>query len=211
MADMAGLRETQKEMTRRLLLTTALQLFESKGYAATTVDDIAAAAGTTRVTFYAYFPSRRDLMRAVIGELNQELERITSPTHGSTERALVDVVGEGAPEKITEWLRTTSNRWDAIRPYTSAAFEPATIDPELRTLLDTWCDEAISDIEEGLDQAGRFAPESRHLRGVLAMSQLDYVARNWTPGRWNSDQAQVVQVLAESWIGLLCGDGEADS
>ncbi|MER5185523.1 TetR family transcriptional regulator [Streptomyces sp. NPDC002896] len=40
---MANLRAAQKEMTRRLLPSTALELFESKGYAATTVDDIASA------------------------------------------------------------------------------------------------------------------------------------------------------------------------
>ncbi|WCI07771.1 helix-turn-helix domain containing protein [Arthrobacter sp. OVS8] len=38
-------------MTRRLLLEKGLELFEEKGYAATTVDDIAAAVGTTRATF----------------------------------------------------------------------------------------------------------------------------------------------------------------
>ncbi|MFD0474935.1 TetR family transcriptional regulator [Nonomuraea thailandensis] len=48
---MARLREAQKEMTRKLLLDSGVELFVSKGYAATTVDDIASAAGTTRVTF----------------------------------------------------------------------------------------------------------------------------------------------------------------
>jgi AcrR family transcriptional regulator len=55
---MAGRRRARKEMTRRLLLSAALERFNEKGYAATTIDEIAAAAGTTRVTFYAYFPSR---------------------------------------------------------------------------------------------------------------------------------------------------------
>jgi len=91
----AGLRAAQKEMTRRLLLSTALELFEKKGFAATTVDDIAAAAGTTRVTFYAYFPSRSDLMRELIAELNQMLERISEPGHGSTANALVAAVRDG--------------------------------------------------------------------------------------------------------------------
>ncbi|MFI6560745.1 TetR/AcrR family transcriptional regulator [Streptomyces sp. NPDC050534] len=48
-----------------------LELFRTKGYAATKVDDIATAAGATRVTFYAsfHFPSRADLMKALIDEL----------------------------------------------------------------------------------------------------------------------------------------------
>lgn len=200
---MAGLREAQKQMTRKLLLDSALELFRTKGYAVTTVDDIAAAAGTTRVTFYAYFPSRSDLMRALIGELNEKLERIDSPVHGSTARRLVEVVRDGSREAITEWLYGISGRWESIRPYTVAAFEAAAVDPELRGLVNAWLEEAVSDIEEGLDQADRFPPESRHLRGVLAIAQLDHVARTWTPGRWGADRASVVDVLAESWTGLL--------
>ncbi len=204
MVRMAGLRKVQKEMTRRLLLSTALDLFQEKGYAATTIDEIAATAGTTRVTFYAYFPSRVDLMKAVIDELNELLGRTASPTHGSTAASLVKVVEDGSPDRIAEWLRRTSESWDAIRPYTRAAFEAAAVDPEIRAMVEAWLDEAIGDIEEGLDQAGRFAPESRRLRSVLAITQLDHVARNWTPGQWNADASQMLDVLTAGWVGLLC-------
>lgn len=151
-----------------------------------------------RVTFYAYFPSRTDLMRAVIGEFNEALERIASPTRGSTERALVAAVSDGSRGKITEWLRTTSSRWDTIRPYLNAALAGRERGSELRRLVDAWMEEGISDVEEGLGQAGRFAPETRHYRGVLAMSQLDFVARNWRPGRWNTGRDQMIEILAES-------------
>lgn len=191
-------------MTRRLLLSTALDLFNSKGYAATTIDEIAAAAGTTRVTFYAYFPSRADLMKALIGQLNELLGRTESLAGRSTARTLVDIVAEGDPAKVGTWIRETAASWDAIRPYTKVAFEAAAVDPGIRALLDEWLGEATGDIEEGLDQAGRFAPESRRLRSVLAITQLDHVARNWTPGTWNAGEAQVLDVLTASWVALLC-------
>jgi AcrR family transcriptional regulator len=199
----AGLRAAQKEMTRRLLLSTALELFESKGYAATTVDDIAAAAGTTRVTFYAYFPSRSDLMRGLIAELNQILERISSPDHGSTANDLVAAVRDGSREAIGAWLVERSKQWDTIRPYTVAAFEAAAIDPELRGLVDQWIEEVASDVEAGLTQAGRFEPATRHMRGVLAFAQLDHVARSWAQGRDRVDLDRMVDVLTDSWWRLL--------
>lgn len=205
---MAGLREAQKKMTRRLILSTALQLFEEKGYAATTVDDIATAAGTTRVTFYAHFPSRSDLVRALIEELNETLGRSDSPTHGSTAPALVEVVADGSPAALTGWLEATARDWDTVRPYTRAASEAAVVDPELRGVVDAWLDEATADVREGLDRADRFDPGSRRLRGVLAISQLDHLARNWKPGRWDCDRDQVVALLAESWHALL-GDAGA--
>lgn len=203
MSGMTGLRKAQKEMTRRLLLSAALGLFQEKGYARTTIDEIAAAAGTTRVTFYAYFPSRAELMKALIGELNELLDRTPSPEHGSTERALVGVVADGDPAKIAHWLREASKRWDAIGPYTRAAFEAAATDPEIRVLVDKWFGEGISDIQEGLEAAGRFPPESRRLRAAMAMTHLDYVERTWTPSHTTADLDSILDVLATSWIALL--------
>ncbi|MHC1559195.1 TetR/AcrR family transcriptional regulator [Actinomycetospora sp. C-140] len=203
---MAGLRAAQKEMTRRLLLTTALETFEAKGYAATTVDDIATAAGTTRVTFYSYFPSRSDLVKELIAELNQMLERISSPDHGSTAGDLVAAVRDGSRDAIGAWLVERSKQWDAIRPYTVAAFEAAAVDPELRGLVDQWIEEVASDIEEGLDAAGRFDKTSRHMRGVLAFAQLDHVARSWARGRDRAELDIMIEVLTDSWWKLLSDD-----
>jgi AcrR family transcriptional regulator len=200
---MAGLRKAQKEMTRRLLLSTALELFSTKGYAATTIDEIAATAGTTRVTFYAYFPSRADLMKALIDQLNELLGRTCSPAHGSTAASLASVVAGGDPEKIGGWLRETAGSWDEIRPYTKVAFEAATVDPEIRVLVEGWFDAAAGDIAAGLERAGRFTPQTRRVRAVLAMTELDYLARNWTPGRWDTDLEPMLEVLAISWAGLL--------
>ncbi|MDL5155636.1 TetR/AcrR family transcriptional regulator [Actinomycetospora termitidis] len=200
---MAGLRAAQKEMTRRLLLTTALETFEAKGYAATTVDDIASAAGTTRVTFYAYFPSRSDLMRALIAELNGILERTASEQHGSTAHDLVTAVRDGSRDAIGAWLVERSKQWEAIRPYTVAAFEAAAVDPELRGLVDRWIEEVAGDVEEGLDAAGRFEPGTRHMRGVLAFAQLDHVARTWAHGRDREELDRMLDVLTESWWHLL--------
>lgn len=206
MYGMAGLRQAQKEMTRRLLLSTALDLFQKKGYAGTTIDDIAAAAGTTRVTFYAYFPSRAELMKALIGELNDLLGRTASADRGSSARTLVNVVAEGDPAKIAEWLRETSTTWDAIHPYTKAAFEAAAVDPDIRVVVDAWFGEAIGDVQEGLELAGRFSPETRRLRAAMAMTHLDYVERTWTPGHMDADLESTLEVLAASWVALLASD-----
>ncbi|GAA4981677.1 hypothetical protein GCM10023334_111110 [Nonomuraea thailandensis] len=191
-------------MTRKLLLDSGVELFVSKGYAATTVDDIASAAGTTRVTFYAYFPSKVDLMKALVSErLNAALDRVPSAEHGSTERELVAVVEDGSRERIRAWLAATSERWEAIRPYTTAAFEAAAVDPEIRALLEAWLNEAIGDIEDGLDRAGRFPAGTRRFRGVIAITELDHVARHWTPGRWGVGRDEMLDVLTESWFGTI--------
>ncbi|NEC51126.1 TetR/AcrR family transcriptional regulator [Actinospica acidiphila] len=201
---MANLREAQKQMTRRLLLESGLELFKTKGYAATTVDDIATAAGTTRVTFYAYFPSRSDLMRALIDEqLNEKLERVRSPEHGSTARDLVATVAEGTHEAIMAWLRRTSELWPAVRPIIRIGRDASVVDPDLPDLVERWMEEAIADIEDGLTAAGRLEPYQRHFRGVLAMSQLDYVAQHWDGSDWKIGRDEMLEELGASWVRLL--------
>ncbi|MEU9157107.1 TetR/AcrR family transcriptional regulator [Streptomyces sp. NPDC048254] len=201
---MANLRQAQKQMTRRLLLESGLELFTAKGYAATTVDDIATAAGTTRVTFYAYFPSRSDLMKALIDErLNEALQRVRSPEHGSTAQDLVATVADGAPEAIGAWLRRTAGSWSEIRPIIRVGRDAAAVDPELRDLVERWLEEAISDIEDGLTQAGRFDRHQRRFRGVLAMAELDYVAQHWGDADWRLTREQMLDELSASWVRLL--------
>lgn len=202
---MANLRAEQKERTRERLLDTALELFEKQGYAATTIDDIAATAGTTRVTFYAYFPSRRAIMSALIDRLNLILERHESAAHRSTAAALVDVVREGTPEAIGAWLRTQATRWPIIRPYIISATVAAAVEPEIRELLDEWSEEVVGDIQDGLDLADRFDAESRHFRGVLAFAMLDQTTLHWFRHQWDVDADPALDVLTAAWVELVGG------
>ena len=203
---MATLRAAQKAMTRKLLLDHGLELFLEQGYGATTIDQIATRAGTTRVTFYAHFVSRAELMRTLIDEnLNEELSRTSSSSHGSTARDLVDVVRDGSPARIGAWLAEVSGHWPVIVPMLRVAREAAVVDPELSTLVDRWLEEAISDVAEGLEQAGRFAPYERHYRGVLAMAQVDYTAMHWPAPAWGIRREQMLATLTDSWVALLSG------
>lgn len=191
----ARLRAAQKEMTRRLLLSTALELFGTRGYARTTVDDIARAAGTTRVTFYAYFPSRTDLMKALCGELAELTAEDTE--------ALVGVVRDGGRDAIGAWLGAAAEGWPRIRPYVLAAEEAAAVDGEVRELVEGRFDGLVADIQAALDRAGRFDPGSRRMRGFLALTQLDRLARHWMRHGWQSEPDTALGLLTESWVHLL--------
>jgi len=51
-------RARKKAATKQAIQEHALRLFAEKGYDATTVDEIAAAAGVSHMTFFRYFPRK---------------------------------------------------------------------------------------------------------------------------------------------------------
>ena len=58
----ASLRDRRKDRTRRMIQTEALRLFADKGFAATTVDEIAAAADMAPRTYFRYFPAKEEVV-----------------------------------------------------------------------------------------------------------------------------------------------------
>jgi mycofactocin system transcriptional regulator len=68
----------------------ALDLFSHAGYDETTVDQIAAAVGVSRRTFFRYFDSKRDV---VWGEFDAELSRLRDKLHAApVDQPMMDVI-----------------------------------------------------------------------------------------------------------------------
>jgi AcrR family transcriptional regulator len=55
--------------TRDRLLQAAVDVFASRGYHGATVDDIVAAADTSKGTFYYYFPSKQGIFLKLLAQL----------------------------------------------------------------------------------------------------------------------------------------------
>jgi len=183
-------------MTRRLLLEKGLELFEQKGYAATTVDDIASSVGTTRATFYSHFASKAQLMRSLVERSNELLTEADVPP-------LHSVVESGDREQIRAWLGRKFDQWAEIRPYVVAAHQAAASEPDIQTALDQWFDTAIDDMQAGLDRAGRFDPSSRRVRCALASGELDFLSRRRMRLGWTVDREISLDLMGENWYFLL--------
>ncbi len=77
----AGSRRLTADARRRQLFDVALSLFAEHGFAATTMDDIAEAAGVTKPLVYQHFESKRALYLELMDVFSQELvDRIVAAT-----------------------------------------------------------------------------------------------------------------------------------
>ena len=68
-------RERKKQQNRQRLLDCAIHLFQTQGFDATTVDDIAEAADVSRGTFFNYFPTKEHLLDDIGYAALHDLER----------------------------------------------------------------------------------------------------------------------------------------
>jgi TetR/AcrR family transcriptional regulator, regulator of mycofactocin system len=66
---------TTRTVRARRLEAAALELFAVRGFDAVTVDDLAAAGGVGRRTFFRYFPTKLDV---VLGELDDALAALVA-------------------------------------------------------------------------------------------------------------------------------------
>lgn len=89
-------RQRRKEARPQELLDAALELFAEKGFAATRSEEVAARAGVAKGTLYLYYPSKEELLKAVIKQrLSNEIAaaaELTEQYTGSTETLMTEVL-----------------------------------------------------------------------------------------------------------------------
>ena len=132
-------RSDQKEATRRALVRAALDRFDRRGYAATSIADITAAAGVAKGTFYVHFESKEALLDGELAVFNaalaSELVRAVATLPADPLETLVRAISERA---LAHFL--------AHRPFVKAYAERSTfgldvtalpfgINPEVRQVL----------------------------------------------------------------------------
>ena len=77
-----GLRERKKRQTREALARAGIELFVERGYDATTLAEIAEAAGVSTRTIFAYFPSKEDILFASFQTMRDALARALAERPG---------------------------------------------------------------------------------------------------------------------------------
>ncbi len=158
MSDRPATTRLPAERRRQQILDVACTVFAERGFHATAMDDIAAAAGVTKPVLYQHFPSKRGLFVALLGELGQrllgELQQATAAVQSGRER-----VEAG----FASYFRFTASNEAAFRVLFGAS---ARNDPEFADVIDTLLD-AIAVVISSLIEIEGTAEHRRVLAHAL--------------------------------------------
>jgi AcrR family transcriptional regulator len=125
-----GRRERKKLATRDRIFECAVALFASRGYDATTMEDIGECADVARATVFNYFSRKEDLVDewfvrrgAEVAEILAEAEQETTDTANRLRRAFRVVAGfyEDDPTTGRAIMRASLSSGGPLRAYTSAS------------------------------------------------------------------------------------------
>lgn len=124
--EIQSLRSQLKRLTKERLISSAIELFAKNGFRATSVGDIAKAAGTTPTTFYRYFSSKSDIARLLQDHINVDVR-------STFER--LDDVKRPTKQAIRGWVDQYDQMWQRNHELCDAFWEATSTDPQLAAEL----------------------------------------------------------------------------
>jgi mycofactocin system transcriptional regulator len=129
-----GVRGRRPSTSRQAVARAALDLFARQGYDNTTVDQIAAAVGVSRRTFFRYYESKREV---VWGEFDAELARL----HGQLAEAPEDQpMMEVLRQAVIDTNRFGAGELDELRIRISLTSSVPTLVAHSAVRYAEWCE-----------------------------------------------------------------------
>jgi len=170
---------------RQAIEDVASTLFHERGYAATSVRDIASALDIRGASLYAHVASKEDVLWAIVERAATTFERTadeaTSVTLGARAGVRLDALVRGHVKVITEDPELTSvfvNEWRHLSP------------PRRQLILirrDAYQQRFHDLIDAGID-AGEFAPTDPAVATSFILTALNGIATWYSPvGRLDVD------------------------
>jgi AcrR family transcriptional regulator len=114
--------ETIRAEKRQLIKDTALHLFAKKGYAATSINDIAQSANISKGLMYNYFASKEAVFQSIWDGLVEEFSLMIDPNQDG------EVTREEAEDFIDKIFEMLINRREEMKLYFQISFQPEMLD-----------------------------------------------------------------------------------
>lgn len=180
--------QRRRDRTRSALTTAALELFRTKGYDATTVDEIADAADVSPRTFFHHFATKEEVLfggheerrRELISTLEDRLE--TEPVWKATCSAMMTVVDAFETDPV--FFRERASLYGR--------------EPGLRAAVLSINDRLVNDMAEVLAAKLRCRPGdlTPRLIATLANGAMRSAIDSWVSSRTGADlRAMAIEAL----------------
>lgn len=196
-SDAVGLRERQKDATRRALAEQGLHLALTRGYRNFTIAELVAAVGVSRRTFSNYFASKAECVAAVAeGWLDDVIAALHSAPRDA---ALPDVMRQ----ILVTVVRDGAHRWGALQPLIDD-------EPELAAQVYSY-DATVSDllVIEAAERFGMDADDMRLRIFARAAIMAGHEAfRTWADIRAKTRAQQRITAAGEDPIPISTSDEE---
>lgn len=183
--DLAGLslRARRQLETRHLIQEVAMELFETKGFKATTVEEIAREAGIAARTFFRYFATKEEVPFGWLEGVSDFVDALE--LRGKTPRALLDNLEADLDAGLVEFVR-----WPMVQRAPYLRFRGLmSKDPELWTTLLMWrervCAEVAQRVAEHLGPKGD--PLTIRLLLEVAMAPIVVAVNAWADAGEDGD------------------------
>jgi AcrR family transcriptional regulator len=195
------MRAAQREFTRNRLIEAAIEVFAEKGYARTTVDDIAERAGSTRATFYLHFKAKSDLLSELIGRGERHYHKIYQDLSPIAQRPTL--------AGVRMWLSVAMAEWKSIANLSRPVYEAASIEPEVNDILAARNNGQIAELADAL-RAGApslSAPDAEVYASIL-LAPLSYYFQVFLRGR-PFNERRVLDAMASAWMAIMADISES--
>ncbi|WP_405485382.1 TetR/AcrR family transcriptional regulator [Nocardia sp. NBC_00511] len=197
-----SLRDEQKRLTRSRLIEAATQLFTTQGYATVRVDDIAAAVGCSRATFYLHFTGKPDVLRAIA-------EQGTLPSVQHFYEDLDHVLDSGSREEFAAWMRRAIDWFQEYKDLLPAWDEATALEPEFREVAREGILALPNVMTSYLSRWPDDRQEEARLRIELLVAQLERFFTRWAmQGTIDVSAAEAANVLTDIWFPALQTPGK---
>lgn len=200
------LREEAARTTRARIRDAAAALFVEHGFVATTMKQVAAAAGVADRTVYAAFPSKVDLFHEALGVaiVGDELP-VPVAERAEFRAALAETDGRRALALVVDYGSALLDRAGAL---VMAGIESASADPDMRRIADEGARATAANLgglARALADHGALRPDVdvEHATDVLVMLSSPQVhdllrhQRGWSAERY---RAWLLETLAKALL-----------
>jgi AcrR family transcriptional regulator len=189
----------RRSLVEAEILEHAARLFSVNGYAAVTLQDIAAALGTSRSSLYHYFSNKDDMLTRLVGDLvlssEAALRRIRDTDGGDAATRL-----RLAIEALLEPILEAPNRFRLL--LTGEAQLTADMAEQWLETRRSIVAEVSSLIGEGT-RRGEFRAVDEQVATFTVLGMCNWVA--WWPDRQREDHAALRKTIADIALAGLSG------